>query len=137
MLIAKKLGRHDFCRFHAIGEMYNDKHMENIVAICNNISHVTFTLWTKRSNIVNRVLHKTGKPGNLRLIYSSPLLNKSARLSSSGLKKYFNQVFTVFAPEFIESNNVSINCGSKKCNECRLCYGKAEKFVPYINEKLK
>ena len=42
-------------RFHSHGELINSIHLENILNICLNQPITTFTLWTKRRNIVNRV----------------------------------------------------------------------------------
>ena len=72
----------------------------------------TFSLWTKRKNIVSRVLKNRDKPKNLVLIYSNPYVDKL----NVELPKHFNKVF----------NNVSkdssiVNC-SKKCIECMMCY---------------
>ena len=43
-------------RFHSHGELINSIHLENILNICLNQPMTTFTLWTKRKNIINRVL---------------------------------------------------------------------------------
>ena len=98
-------------RFHSHGELINSIHLENILNICLNQPMTTFTLWTKRKNIVNRVLKYRDKPSNLILIYSNPFIDKL----DIKLPKYFDKVF----------NNVSkptndVNC-SKKCLECMMC----------------
>ena len=49
-------------RFHSHGELINSIHLENILNICLNQPITTFTLWTKRKNIVNRVLKNIDKP---------------------------------------------------------------------------
>jgi hypothetical protein len=48
---------------------------------------------------------------------------------------FVDKVFTVYDEEHIEKNNIAINCGSKNCFNCGLCYEKNE--VQTINEKLK
>ena len=82
----------------------------------------TFTLWTKRKNIVNKVLGKRRKPKNLILIYSNPHVDKL----DVDLPKHFDKVF----------NNVSkhtdeVNC-SKKCLECMMCYTLGNKTTQII-----
>ena len=85
----------------------------------------TFTLWTKRKNIVNRVLKNRTKPKNLILIYS----NKYVDRLDIKLPKHFDKVF----------NNVSkhtndVNC-SKKCLECMMCYTLGNKTTQIIEVK--
>ena len=62
-------------RFHSHGELINSIHLENILNICENQPITTFSLWTKRRNIVNRVLKNRKKPKNLILIYSNPYID--------------------------------------------------------------
>ena len=99
-------------RFHSHGELINSIHLENIMNICLNQPMTTFTLWTKRANIVSRVLKNRGKPKNLILIYSNKYID---RLDIK-LPKHFDKVF----------NNVSswtsdVNCEGK-CLDCMKCY---------------
>ena len=112
-------------RFHSHGELINSIHLENILNICKNQPMTTFTLWTKRKNIVNRVLGNRGKPKNLILIYSNPHVDKL----DVDLPKHFDKVF----------NNVSkhtdkVNC-SKKCLECMMCYTLGNKTTQIIEVK--
>lgn len=113
-------------RLHSFGELYNDLHLENIYKLVTFNHNTQFTLWTKRKDIVCRVTARTGKPDNLILIYSSPMLNKKERLP-----KFFNKVFTVYD----SSNTTTINC-QKSCKSCMKCYTKKDKTI-YINESLK
>ena len=76
-------------RFHSYGELINSKHFENYIAIANHNPNTIFTLWTKRKNIVSRVLNNMVKPSNLILIYSSSIIDDIA-----ALPKHFNKVFT-------------------------------------------
>ena len=63
-------------RFHSHGELINSIHLENILNICLNQPITTFTLWTKRKNIVSRVLKNRAKPKNLILVYSNKYVDK-------------------------------------------------------------
>ena len=112
-------------RFHSHGELINSIHLENILNICLNQPITTFTLWTKRKNIVNRVLKTRKKPKNLILIYSNPYIDSL----DVELPKHFDKVF----------NNVSkhtslVNC-SKKCLECMMCYTLGNKTTQIIEVK--
>ena len=109
-------------RFHSHGELINTNHLYNLVNICHNQPMTTFTLWTKRKNIVSRVFNKHKKPENMILVYSNPYVDKL----DVELPKYFDKVF----------NNVSkdssiVNC-SKKCLECMMCYTQGNKPTQII-----
>jgi hypothetical protein len=67
------------------------------------------------------------KPENLIIIKSSKYLND--------ISLSLGKVFTVFTKEYIKENNVSINCGDKKCIDCLICY--TQNNTKFINEKLK
>ena len=101
-----------YVRFSAHGELINVDHTVNLFQICNSSPNTTFTLWTKRTNIVNRVLKNRDKPKNLILVYSNKYIDKL----DIKLPKHFDKVF----------NNVSswtndVNCEGK-CLECMKCY---------------
>ena len=113
-------------RFHSHGELINSIHLENILNICLNQPITTFTLWTKRKNIVSRVLKDRDKPKNLILIYSNPYVDTVIE----DVPKHFDKTF----------NNVSIeqdiiNC-SGKCLDCMMCYTVGNK-VKNIIERVK
>ena len=99
-------------RFHSHGELINSIHLENIMNICLNQPMTTFTLWTKRANIVNRVLKNRAKPKNLILVYSNKYID---RLDIK-LPKHFDKVFNNVSSK---ANNV--NCEGK-CLDCMKCY---------------
>lgn len=123
-------------RFESFGDLYNDIHLENYIAICNHNPHTNFGLWTKNTWILDSVFNKKGikRPENLSIVVSSPLLNKQMELDR--VKHwYVDHVFTVYTKEYIEENNIDINCGAKSCLGCQLCYNRNTEF--YIREKLK
>lgn len=112
-------------RIHSFGELYNEKHFENLIKLFLYNPQTTFTMWTKRKDIVEKVFSHTEKPSNLILIYSSPVLNTTSKLPEG-----FDKVFTVFAPD----QKVEINC-MKSCRDCMKCYTKNN--IAFINEELK
>jgi hypothetical protein len=72
------------------------------------------------------------KPRNLQIILSSMKINQPA----DGSKwSFVDKVFTVYSDEYIEANNVQINCGSEPCLLCRKCYCSTKNKT--INERLK
>ena len=109
-------------RFHSYGELHNQIHLQNYFTIAQANPRTVFTLWTKRYGLVQRVLKLRSKPSNLILIYSSPVVDKEARLP-----KGFDKVFTVHSKD----TTAPINCHGS-CNTCRLCYSHND--VVNINE---
>ena len=113
-------------RFSAFGELLNKTHYQNLVRIAQRNVDTTCTLWTKRTDIIEK--YKVELP-NLIHIYSSPVLNKIA-LDEITL---YDKVFTVFNQEAVD-NGVNINC-SKSCHTCQLCY--THNNTQFIHEKLR
>lgn len=123
-------------RFESFGDLYNTTHLANYVMICERNPYTRFGLWTKNIWILDKLFNgdNVAKPDNLSIIVSSPLLNTEMELDR---EKYWmvDHVFTVYAKNFIEENNVDINCGAKNCLGCQLCYHRDTDF--YVREKLK
>jgi hypothetical protein len=121
-----------FFRFSAEGELINETHFINLVKIARANSGTLFTLWTKRPDIVASALQnwRISKPSNLYLIRSSPMLNKEAPLPQG-----FDKVFTVYTPDFVQKNNIKINCGAKSCMGCQICY--TRNSIVYVKEQVK
>ena len=113
-------------RFHSHGELINSIHLENILNICLNQPMTTFTLWTKRSNIVSRVLKNRAKPKNLILVYSNKYID---RLDIK-LPKHFDKVFNN-----VSSKTSDVNCEGK-CLDCMKCYTLGE-TTTQITEAIK
>ena len=111
-------------RFHSHGELINTNHLYNLVNICHNQPMTTFTLWTKRKNIVSRVLKSRNKPKNLILIYSNPIVD---RLNIK-LPKHFDKVFNN-----VSSKTSNINC-NEKCLDCMKCYTLGDKTTQIIEQ---
>lgn len=123
-------------RFESFGDLYNTTHLANYVLIAERNPFTQFGLWTKNTWVLDELFNKNGiaKPNNLSIVVSSPMMNKTIELDR---ERYWfvDHVFTVYDKKFIEVNNIDINCGSRNCLECQLCYHSGEEF--YIREKLK
>ena len=107
---------HAFMRINAHGELINDTHFKNIVLIARKNPHCNFALWTKRKDIINRVI-KLGYdlPDNLILVYSNPTINKVMYEPPKHFHKVFNNV------EY-EHKTEEQNCTGQQCINCMLCY---------------
>ena len=123
----------NFVRFHSHGEIENDNSFINCVTIAKNNPNTTYTLWTKRAEIVDRVkaqLKAEDKefPSNLQLIYSNPVVG----VPMSKPPRNFHGVFNVF-PKSADKIKSNINCEGR-CIECRVCYSDKLHDVKVINE---
>ena len=114
-----------YVRFNAHGELINLNHTINLFNICKTSPNTTFTLWTKRRNLVNKSIKQIGKPSNLILVYSESKVN-----GCTLLPKYFDKVFIVQS----KVNNKT-NCFGK-CIECLKCYTKTD-TTTHIYEQIK
>lgn len=124
----KKINFNDkIVRLDSFGELINRVHFKNLIKICLDNPKTSFTLWSKRKNIINHVFRSMRKPSNLILIYSNPLVNNEAKLP-----KYFNKTFNVYTKKYSIENNIKINCGKKICIECNICYSK--NIIRIVNE---
>lgn len=122
-----------YCRIESFGEVANDIQAENYIRIIKTHPLVKFGIWTKRPLTYIRAMKKLGgKPDNCTLVFSSHFINCISKPFNweSG---FIDHVFTVFDKEHAEDAN--INCGSKKCMDCLMCYTKGDPF--FINEILK
>lgn len=126
----QELSNVKYVRIEAFGELENEIQFRNYLRLANSFKEQNFTIWTKRKDLLENISFR--KPKNLTIILSSIKINEPEILTEK-LKKKVDKIFTVFSKE--EENNVEINCGTKDCISCKLCYTKNK--VVYINEQLK
>jgi len=114
-------------RFHSTGELINDTHFLNFINIALDNPATRFVLWSKRNDIIQRVLKMVSLPDNFKLIYSNPKMN------SKDIKppKHFTKVFSVYNKD---TKRKDINC-SQKCIDCMVCY--SDNNVTNIRELVK
>ena len=121
-----------FFRFEAFGDLNNDIQVINYFNMCYKNPSVNFALWTKNPDFIESAINQGyKKPDNLNIILSSLFINKERKSKYD----FVDKIFTVYSPDFIEENEIKINCGAKSCFDCRLCYTKND--VTIINERLK
>ena len=114
--------------------MENELQLKNYLALVKKFKKNNFALWTKRTDLLKKVFKTEKKPKNLNILVSSILVNSPTKLSPE-LQKVVDKVFTVYTKEEVNKNGININCGSKACLTCKLCYTKNK--VSEINELLK
>ena len=98
-------------RLHGHGELINPTHLENFYRIAERNPGTTFSLWTKRRDLIR---NGRAAPGNFILIYSNPSLAKIMRTPPPRFHKVFNNVPADYAGP--------ANCTGQKCMNCRICY---------------
>ena len=89
-----------FFRFSSHGELINNNHLINLINICLKNKHCIFTLWTKRTDIINKVFKEKIKPKNLILIFSNSKLNNPIKSPP----KYFDKTFNNVSKDFDNSS---------------------------------
>ena len=121
-----------YFRFEAFGDLNNATQVINYFNLCYKNPRVKFALWTKNPDyIAEAITAGYEKPENLNIVLSSLFINQERKNPFP----FVDKVFTVYDPDYIEKNNVDINCGARSCLDCGLCYEK--NGVEVINEKLK
>lgn len=124
-------------RFESFGDLANVNQAINYLNIARVNPGVRFAIWTKNIAILAEAVEKAGKPENLRIIYSSPIVNRA--IDTEKLQRVFScvdAVFTVYDKKYIAENGTDINCGGKSCITCRNCYDRPD-FYSDIREQLK
>ena len=148
-----------YFRFDAHGELLNDTHFKNYILIAKRNRHCNFALWTKRTDIVNRVAKELDveMPFNLILVWSNPFIDNVQWKPP----KYFHYVFNNVSDdeniiykdtlskdftleEFSKGFSMSTNaipddhykpCTGQKCKDCLNCYQFSNN--PCVIEKVK
>lgn len=114
-------------RFLAHGDMDNIQQLYSFMAIANDNPEVSFTIWTKRKDLVAKVAE--ARPSNMKFIQSSPYVNEPENLSTG-----FDAVFTVYdnkdkmPPEHFV-------CSGKKCLSCMYCYSDVSGHIAELLRK--
>jgi len=123
---------HKIIRFHSYGELISPTHLANFIKIALVNPDTFFALWTKRANYVQDYIRRGGVvPSNINFIYSNPIVNVEMKTPPKG----FHKVFNVHDWKTLKTNDVKINCGSKSCLGCMICYSKND--IKVVNEKRK
>lgn len=113
-------------RFNAHGELINREHLLNLINVCINQPLTTFTLFTKRKDIVQDVFKEIVIPSNMILVYSNSIVDKVMKR----VPKYFHKVFNV-----VTKDSEIVNCRGK-CITCMKCYTTTD-TTEQIIEKIK
>ena len=131
-----------YFRFEAFGDVQNECQLMNYVMIAVENPDTNFALFTKNYKLILDFFDGDGfMPKNLNIIVSSLYVNKPIRSDVFYKKcKRFApgqlKVFTVYDYDYLKEHpEVEINCGSRYCLGCGLCYEKTKTVA--IREILK
>jgi len=120
--IRKYFSNTSIVRFESFGDLNNEVQLQNYVAIARACVHTKFALFTKHFRIVMSYF-KSGKrfPSNITLVLSSPFTDYELQKTFvESFKKYHGRVITFTVTK--DKTHTGINCGKRKCVECRNCY---------------
>lgn len=120
--IAKVFLNTAIVRFESFGDLNNETQLLNYIRIARQAKHTKFALFTKQYGIVRKYF-ESGKrfPDNVTLILSSPYIDHVLNEPLVEVfKQYHRRVITFTVTR--NKNNPGINCGKRKCVECRNCY---------------
>ena len=120
--IAKFFLNTTIARFESFGDLNNDIQLINYVRIARAAKHTKFALYTKQYQIVRKYFEDGHRfPDNLTLVLSSPYIDHVLHESLVNIfKQYHRRVITFTVTK--DKTNPKINCGKKRCVECRNCY---------------
>ena len=121
----------ELCRIHAHGELINDNHLINLIRICRANQDTIFTLFTKRLDIVNHTIEWMGKPKNLVIVFSNPIIDMPIMSFDKYIYRYIDKIFNVVTKLngiLLIDDNIRF-CKGKKCNNCRECYNHDKRII--------
>lgn len=103
----------EIVRIESFGDVASVTQAINYANICKVNPHVTFAWWSKNMSIIQKAFDIVGKPSNVIMVESAPLMDTEINPSQPCVDK----TFTVYTKM---SDN--INCGKRSCMKCRRCY---------------
>lgn len=117
-------------RLEAFGDLNNLQQLENYVSIVLANPKTVFALYTKCYTLIKEYFTEHMPPKNLIIVLSSLMVNlpldPKTVLGKTVYTKFAPsqiKVFTVYTKEYLKKHHeVSINCGSRSCFNCRKCY---------------
>ena len=111
----KTLGLVGLVRINSDGDVRNDLHALNLLRMVMASPFARFAWWAKNIMPIIRACDALGKPDNLTLIASSPMIGRAVRLP-----RYFNYTFTVYRPADLPA---ALAAGAGACNgaKCAAC----------------
>ena len=131
-----------FFRIESFGDLATVIQARNYLRLASRNPRCTFAWWTKNPRLLDEALKAEGytdKPSNIVFIVSTLQMNKEVSISTwRKLFPWIDKEFTVYSPDYLLLHpelESTINCGSRQCLECQLCY--THNNVEQVHEILK
>lgn len=128
-----------YIRIESFGDVANVTQARNYIRIIKAFPGKRCAIWSKNLQLWKQAFEKEGKPKNTTFVYSSPYLNTQVSKTILECYPFIDHIFSVFTKKFARENNITINCGGRRCLDCILkkinCYYRGGEL--YINEELK
>lgn len=120
--IARSFCNTSIARFESFGDLNNVTQLRNYAAIARMCKHTKFALFTKHFKVVLEYFRAGSRlPDNVTLVLSSPFIDYALNKPFvDAFRKYHRRTITFTVTE--DKANPGINCGKRKCVECRNCY---------------
>ena len=126
-----------YFRIESFGDLNNDIQAINYINLIKRNPLTNFAWWTKNPVFIKKAIEKGyAKPENVQIVFSVCKINGFCDVSA--IKKAFpfvDKIFVVYTQEYIDLNNIEINCGGMHCINCLNCYKKGGNEI--VREKLK
>ena len=133
--------KYPYFRLESFGDINNTLQVENYntFARVNAQNGIMTTLWTKNPGIIQKAIDNGMILSEYLTIGLSSLELNKPELEKALRYKFIKFLFTVYTPEYISENNITINCGGRECLKCLKCYEYAANNdqLVIINEMLK
>lgn len=130
------------CRLESYGDAGTVTHAKNYVKIAIYNPHCAVTVWTKNPALYHAAFQELGLtvcPNNFTVILSSQYMNTEIAIPEK-YAYFIKKTFTVYTAEWLIENNKPacfINCGGRRCKDCKRCYVNANRSEKHIREILK
>ncbi len=128
MELLPRFGNVRIVRIESFGDVANVTQAINYINIIKVNPDVVFAWWSKNMNIIKNAMDLVGKPENVILVESAPILDSEIEPSN----EYVDKTFTVYHKK---DDDAFINCGGRSCVTCQRCYHKETET--HVREALK
>ena len=117
-------------RVNSSGDTPNATYARNMLRMAYNTPATHWAYWAKNTGAVTAAVDELGKPANMVLIQSSPIIGVPAKLA-----RHFDYTFTVYPDEATTAAAIeagAMECNGRKCKDCGFaCY--MGKWAPGAN----
>lgn len=113
-----------FFRIESFGDLQNDIQAINYINLILKNCLTQFAWFTKNPIFIKKALEKGyKKPDNVQIIFSVCKINNIC--TAAAIKRVFpfiDKIFIVCTGEYIDLNNITVNCGGSHCYNCLNCF---------------